>query len=100
MKLTLVLSVVLFSASFALGQEQTTAQKPKPPAPASLAPADNKAGLSPAEKYFSDVELLDQDGRTVHFYSDVLKNKVVIINTFYTTCTSICPPLNRTFEKI
>ena len=100
MKLTLVLLVLLFSASFVLGQEQTTAQKPKPPLPASLAPADNKAGLSPAEKYFSDVELLDQDGRTVHFYTDVLKNKVVIINTFFTTCTSICPPMNRTFEKI
>src|SRR5215217_1639249 len=55
---------------------------------------------SPAEKYFSDVELLNQDGQTVRFYSDVLKNKVVVINTFFTTCTSICPPLNRNFEKI
>jgi protein SCO1 len=100
MKLTLLLLVLLFSASFASGQEQTTAQKPKPPAPASLAPPDKKAGLSTAEKYFSDVELLDQDGRTVRFYSDVLKNKVVIINTFFTTCTSICPPLNRNFEKL
>ena len=99
MKLTILL-IILISFSTALGQEPTTAQKPKPPAPASLAPADNGAGRSPAEKYFSDVELLDQDGRTVHFYSDVLKNKVVIINTFYTTCTSICPPLNRNFEKI
>lgn len=100
MKFTLLLLVLLFCASFALGQEQTTAEKPKPPAPASLAPPDKKAGLSSAEKYFSDVELLDQDGRTVRFYSDVLKNKVVIINTFFTTCTSICPPLNRNFEKI
>ena len=99
MKLTLALLVLLFSASFVLGQEQTTSQKPKPPAPASLQP-DNAAGRSPAEKYFSDVELLDQDGRTVRFYTDVLKNKVVIINTFFTTCTSICPPLNRNFEKI
>ena len=100
MKLTVVLLVLLLSASFASGQEPTTAQKPKPPVPASLAPVDKKAELSSAEKYFSDVELLDQDGRTVHFYTDVLKNKVVIINTFYTTCTSICPPMNRNFEKI
>ncbi|HEU4711743.1 MAG TPA: SCO family protein [Pyrinomonadaceae bacterium] len=55
---------------------------------------------SPAEKYFSDVELITQDGEKVRFYSDVLKNKVVIINTFFTTCTSICPPMNRNFEKI
>lgn len=55
---------------------------------------------SSAEKYFSDVELINQDGKKVRFYSDVLKDKVVIINTFFTTCTSVCPPLNRNFEKI
>ena len=55
---------------------------------------------SPAEKYFSDVELIDQDGRKLKFYSDVLKGKVVAINTFFTTCTSICPPMNRNFEKM
>ena len=55
---------------------------------------------SPAEKYFSDVELIDQDGRKLRFYTDVLKGKVVAINTFFTTCTSICPPMNRNFEKM
>jgi protein SCO1/2 len=55
---------------------------------------------SAAEKYFSDVELIDQDGRKLRFYTDVLKGKVVVINTFFTTCTSICPPLNRNFEKM
>ena len=44
---------------------------------------------SAAEKYFSDVELIDQDGRKLRFYTDVLKGKVVAINTFFTTCTSI-----------
>jgi protein SCO1/2 len=55
---------------------------------------------SPAEKYFSDVELINQDGQKMHFYSDVLKDKVVIVNTFFTNCTSVCPPLNRNMEKI
>ena len=36
----------------------------------------------------------------MHFYSDVLKDKVVIINTFFTTCTSVCPPMNRNFERV
>ena len=56
--------------------------------------------LSPAEKYFSDVELINQDGQKVRFYSDVLKNKVVIINAFFSTCTSVCPPMSRNLEKI
>jgi protein SCO1/2 len=55
---------------------------------------------SAAEKYFSDVELINQDGEKVRFYSDVLKNKIVVINAFFTTCTSVCPPMSRNLEKI
>lgn len=73
----LLLGLVQFSALSSFGQDQSAAQK-----------------------YFSDVELLDQDGQKVRFYSDVLKDKVVVINTFFTSCQSVCPPLNRNFEKI
>jgi protein SCO1/2 len=51
-------------------------------------------------KYFSDVELINQDGQKMRFYSDVLKDKVVVINTFFSTCTSVCPPMNRNLEKV
>ncbi|MBV9927209.1 MAG: SCO family protein [Acidobacteria bacterium] len=53
-----------------------------------------------ARKYFSDVELVDQDGNRVRFYTDVLKGKTVVINAFFTTCTSVCPPMNRNLEKV
>jgi len=55
---------------------------------------------SVAEKYFTDVELLDQDGKKVRFYTDVLKGKTVVVNAFFTTCTSVCPPMNRNMEKV
>ncbi len=55
---------------------------------------------SVAQNYFTDVELLDQNGKTVRFYSDVLKGKTVVVNAFFTTCTSVCPPMNRNMEKI
>jgi protein SCO1 len=102
MKLTLML-LLLFSATTIVAQQQPVTQKPKPSEPATLSKLDNGPSTrerSPAEKYFSDVELINQDGEKVRFYSDVLKNKVVVINTFFTTCTSICPPLNRNFQKI
>src|SRR5690349_12301364 len=96
----LILFIVLLAGAV-LGQEPANTQKPKPPEPASLTKADDgPATKSAAEKYFSDVELIDQDGQKVRFYSDVLKNKIVAINTFFTTCTNICPPMNRNFEKI
>ena len=41
--------------------------------------------------YFPNVALQDQDGRTVRFYDDLIRNKVVAINFVYTTCTDICP---------
>jgi protein SCO1/2 len=103
MKLTLLGSLILvLSALTGTAQEPASTQKPKPAEPASLqqAAANAPANLSPAEKYFSDVELIDQDGQKLRFYSDALKNKVVVINTFFTTCTNICPPMNRNFEKI
>ena len=98
-----LLSLTFSTTILAQAQTQTPAQKPKPPEPVSAPMSEdaaNRSAKSPAEKYFSDVELIDQDGRKLRFYSDVLKDKVVVINTFFTTCKSICPPLNRNFQKI
>ena len=47
-----------------------------------------------------DVELLDQDGRKVRFYTDLVKGKVVAINFIFTTCTTICPPINPNIEPV
>jgi protein SCO1 len=47
-----------------------------------------------------DVELVDQRGKTVHFYSDLVKGKVVVINTIFTTCTTICPVLGANFAQL
>jgi cytochrome oxidase Cu insertion factor (SCO1/SenC/PrrC family) len=51
-------------------------------------------------KAIPDLELLDQDGRKVRFYSDLVKGKVVVINFIFTTCTTICPPLGATFARV
>jgi protein SCO1/2 len=55
---------------------------------------------SPARNYFTDVVLVNQDGEKMRFYSDVLKGKTVVISAFFTTCTSVCPPMNRNLEKV
>ncbi len=47
-----------------------------------------------------DVELLDQNGKRVRFYSDLVRNRVVAINFIFTTCTTICPPLGATFARV
>jgi cytochrome oxidase Cu insertion factor (SCO1/SenC/PrrC family) len=57
-------------------------------------------GASSSRMAIPDVELLDQDGRKIHFYSDLVKDKVVAINFIFTTCTTICPPLGATFARV
>jgi len=41
--------------------------------------------------YFPNVELIDQYGHKLHFYDDLLKGKIVVIEQFYTHCIDICP---------
>jgi protein SCO1 len=53
-----------------------------------------------AQNYFTDVELVNQDGKPMRLYSDLMKDRVVIINAFFTTCTSICPPMTANLSKV
>jgi cytochrome oxidase Cu insertion factor (SCO1/SenC/PrrC family) len=102
----LALAVIFVTALSGFAQGQSPAGRPAPSAPSALQNqaqpqlAPGAETPSPAKKYFSDVELINQDGQKVRFYSDVLKDKVVVINTFFTTCTSVCPPMNRNLERV
>lgn len=63
------------------------------------AAADSNPATAPKIS-IPDVALRDQDGKPVHFYSDLVKGRVVAINFIFTTCTTICPPLGATFAGI
>lgn len=87
----LIGALILAASSSAGGQTRTSAP---------LAAPSSRGEMSAAHKYFTDVVLVNQDGKEMRFYSDLLKGRVVIINTFFTTCTSVCPPMTRTLERI
>lgn len=58
-------------------------------------------GLGSTKKLMiPDVEVLDQEGHALHFYSDLVKGKTVAINFIFTNCTTICPPLAATFARV
>ena len=44
----------------------------------------------PADR-FPNIELTTQDGKKVHFYDDLIKDKIVAINLIYTHCEYSCP---------
>jgi cytochrome oxidase Cu insertion factor (SCO1/SenC/PrrC family) len=54
----------------------------------------------PVKPTIPDVSLLDQDGKPVHFYSDLVHGKVVMMSFIFTSCTTVCPPLGATFAKV
>jgi protein SCO1/2 len=41
--------------------------------------------------YFPNVTLTTQDGTKVHFYDDLIKGKIVVIDLIYTQCVDACP---------
>ena len=50
--------------------------------------------------YFPNVLLQTHDGRTVRFYDDLLKDKIVVLNLFYSQCTKSCPPVMGNLRKV
>lgn len=90
MKRRLVISVVLVLLACGLvgGQNQT--------ATASLV----ELNIGSSKIRFPDLELRDQEGRKVRFYSDLIKDKVVVLSFFYTSCTFTCTMQGRTFARL
>jgi protein SCO1 len=62
--------------------------------------AQEAAQPSAAQKYFSDVQLVNQDGEKMRLYSDLLQGKTIIINSFFATCQGSCLPLMRNLQKV
>ncbi len=51
-----------------------------------------QASASPwGADYFPNVSLTTSDGRSVRFFDDLIKDKIVAINFIYTSCPDTCP---------
>ena len=63
-------------------------------------PPQTDAPGSSRKMTIPDVAVLDQHGNELHFYRDLIKDKTVAINFIFTNCTTICPPLAATFQRV
>jgi protein SCO1/2 len=48
----------------------------------------------------TDVSLVDQNGTSVRFYSDLVRHHVVAINFVFTSCTTICTSMGANFAAL
>ena len=88
----LVLGVMLLAAIEAGAQSKSE--------PSCHTPAARPETAARTKMVIPDVNVLDQHGNALHFYSDLIKGKTVAINFIFTNCTTICPPLAATFARL
>ena len=53
-----------------------------------------------AREYFTNLEVISQDGERLRFYDDVLKGKVVAVNFIFTNCQGACPLMTRNLTLV
>jgi protein SCO1/2 len=99
----LLTALGMVPAAAALATE-TTAPAGPPASQMSGQTSRKWAQISPREqirrRYFPDVALLTQEGRTVRLYQDLVKDKIVLINFMYATCTGVCPTVMTNLGRV
>jgi len=51
-------------------------------------------------RHFPNVELITQEGKKVHFYEDLIKDKRVVIQFMFTRCEDICPMITHHLVEV
>ena len=51
-------------------------------------------------RHLPNVELITQDGKKVHFYDDLVKDRRVVIQFMFTRCKDICPVITHHLAEV
>jgi protein SCO1 len=62
--------------------------------------AAEDTGLQLTKIEVPDLMVTNQDGQQVHFKSDLIGNKTAVINSIFTTCTTVCLPMGANFSRL
>lgn len=62
------------------------------------AQAEQKAQAAILE--IGDAQLITQDGETKSLSSDIVGDRIVVVDFVYTTCTTVCPVLSAVFMQV
>jgi protein SCO1/2 len=84
----------------AVGANSLLAQEPTPASTHNY----NFQKISPREliqrRHLPDIELLTQDNRTVHFYTDLVKDRRVVLQFMFTRCKDVCPIITHNLVEV
>jgi protein SCO1 len=85
-----LLAVLLFSVAAPRAQETHK----------HTAPAVQPTAEAAAQSRIPDVDCLDQNGKKLRFHTDLVKDKVVVINFVYTSCQYLCPRIGESTARL
>ena len=51
-------------------------------------------------EYFTNLPLVTQDRPRVRFYDDLIRNRVVLITSFYASCKDVCSPVTHNLARV
>lgn len=89
------LTVIMASATHLQSRERSPDQPPPNPQ------IDFQAYTAHAlRSHFPNVALTNQDKKTIRFYDDVIKNRIVMIQFMYTQCDKYCPMVTPNLAKV
>jgi protein SCO1 len=92
-KVALTLVVVAATAGLSVAGDQ----EEKPPDPHTNLQAYTAYQL---RQHFPNVSLVNQDKKVVHFYDDLIKGKIVVIQFMFSNCERLCPMVTPNLVKV
>jgi cytochrome oxidase Cu insertion factor (SCO1/SenC/PrrC family) len=96
-RFVLLLGMMLTVSAWGHGTDHPQSAKAQGEAVVSVA---SRGATKDPRAYFGDSELISQDGRKLRFYSDVLRDRVVVVNVIYTSCKDACPLITSALNQV
>src|SRR5262249_18524981 len=52
------------------------------------------------DRHFPNLVLVTQEGKRMRFYDDLIKDKIVVLNFMFTSCSGVCPAITSNLVKV
>ncbi len=52
------------------------------------------------KRFFPNFQLTTHEGKTVHFYDDLIRDKIVVLNFMYVKCEGVCMPVTMNLKRV
>lgn len=65
-----------------------------------LPTATGQAQAAASRTAIPNIEVVDQDGRALRFYDDLIRGRVILLNVFFTACGDTCPLVTENLRAV